>query len=133
MRLYSLTGALAVDHGDLHIEPDIDGSFTFPDDLGASLLRVHVDGHPAWESDAGRDDRFRAEEAERRADPATLLAEVQRLTEIQAKLLSAQTAATQTAIAGAQASVAAQVVTADVPAEPVAKTPSKSTATRRRI
>lgn len=133
MRLYSLTGALALDdaeHG--HIEPGPDGSFILPDEFGARLLRTHVDGKPVWESDEGRDARFRAEEAERRADPATLLAEVQRLTEIQAQLLAAQTTATQTALAGAQAVVAAQIPAEPV-VEPAAKSPAKSAPTRRRV
>jgi len=80
MRLYTLTGATALDdpdHG--HFDADEDGGFDFPNEISDRLHRFHVDGRPAWETDIERQDRLMAEELERRKDPATLLDAVQQL------------------------------------------------------
>ncbi|HLK72256.1 MAG TPA: hypothetical protein VKU77_01270 [Streptosporangiaceae bacterium] len=81
MRLYPLAGdVLAVDdaeHG--HIEPAGDGGFDFPGPLSERMHAMHVNGHRQWETAVERQHRLIAEEAARRADPATLLAAVEQL------------------------------------------------------
>lgn len=79
MKLYSLNGTTGVSHGDETFEVSEDGSFEFPDELGATLLNTHLDGKAVWETETGRVERLMAEEAERRKDPATLLAAVEAL------------------------------------------------------
>ena len=65
MRLYSLAGAGAVDSADGHFEPGSDGGFDLPDGLAGELHGAHVDGMPAWETDAERLVRLTAEARER--------------------------------------------------------------------
>jgi hypothetical protein len=80
MRLYSRTGATAVDDGGKHYTPADDaGGFDFPEDVGARLHSFHADGKPLWEDSIERQNRLMSEEAARRADPATLLAAVEKL------------------------------------------------------
>jgi hypothetical protein len=80
MRLYSRTGATAVDHPEHgHFEAADDGGFDFPDELSDALHRYHVHGRPAWETAIERQNRLIDEELERRKDPATLLSAVEQL------------------------------------------------------
>lgn len=79
MRLYSRTGATAVDAADGHFEAGQDGGFDFPEDLGQHLHGFAVSGERMWETDIERQHRLITEETARRADPATLLAAVEKL------------------------------------------------------
>ncbi|MCI3277652.1 hypothetical protein [Streptomyces cylindrosporus] len=79
MRLYTLTGATALDAEEGHFEADEQGGFDFPDELSDQLHAFHVGGKPQWETDVERQQRLLAEELERRKDPATLLAAVEKL------------------------------------------------------
>lgn len=79
MRLYSLTGAAAIDAPEGHFEPGEDGAFDLPSELSARLHGVAVGGKRQWETDVERQNRLVAEEMERRKDPATLLDAVQQL------------------------------------------------------
>jgi len=76
MRLYSTTGATQVDdpvHGTF--KPDADGAFDgLPDAMYADLH-----GRPGWENDAERVARITAEQQEKLRDPATMLAELQKM------------------------------------------------------
>jgi len=112
MRLYTLTGATALDDGEYgHFEADEQGGFDFPDDLSDRLHRFHFGGRPQWETDVERQERLIAEELERRKDPATLLEAVQLLVQ------AAQGTAAQPA--------------PEAPAEPTpAKKPTKRTSAK---
>jgi hypothetical protein len=80
MRLYSRTGATAVNDGGKHYTPADDaGGFDFPEDVAARLHSFHAGGKPLWEDSIERQARLVGEERERRADPATLLAAVEKL------------------------------------------------------
>ena len=82
MLLYSLTGATAVaadDGKQYEPEPGDDGAFSFPGPLAAEMLAAHLGGKPQWETEIQRRQRLITEEAERRKDPATLLAVVEQL------------------------------------------------------
>lgn len=79
MRLYSLTGAVVVDAPEGHFEPADDGGFDLPGPLSDRLHGVAVAGARQWENSIERQRRLIAEEAARRADPATLLAAVEKL------------------------------------------------------
>lgn len=79
MRLYSLMGAASVDSGGVHYDPQPDGGFDFPDALSDHLHGFHSGGKPMWEDATERQRRLIAEELERRQDPASLLAAVERL------------------------------------------------------
>lgn len=80
MRLYSLTGATAVDDPQCgHIKAGDDGAFDFPNELSDRLHGTAVAGRKQWETEMERATRLAAEEAARRADPATLLEAVQQL------------------------------------------------------
>ena len=79
MRLYSRAGATAVDDGPDSYEPGPDGGFDFPEALAARLHAVHDGGVQVWENSIEKQQRLIAEEAARRADPATLLAAVEQL------------------------------------------------------
>ncbi|NUP47547.1 MAG: hypothetical protein HOW97_09590 [Catenulispora sp.] len=80
MRLYTRTGASALDHPEYgHFDADENGGFDFPDPLSDELHRFHAGGRPMWETDVERQNRLLAEEMERRRDPATLMDAVQQL------------------------------------------------------
>lgn len=80
MRLYSLTGATALDDPQYgHFDADDQGGFDFPDDVSEPLRRFHAGGKPMWEDDIQRQNRLINEELERRKDPATLLGAVEAL------------------------------------------------------
>lgn len=74
MRLWSLTGAASMSAGGAVYTPGPDGGFDLPDSVAREQHQFHLDGKPMWEDDAERRTRLRAEEAERRRDPASLLA-----------------------------------------------------------
>lgn len=77
MRLYSRTGAVALDHDEYgHFEPEDDGGFDFPNELSDELHSFAANG---WETAVERQQRLIAEEMERRRDPATLMEAVQQL------------------------------------------------------
>lgn len=95
MRLYSLTGASALDDPDYgHFDADGDGGFELPDDLAERLHKFHLAGRPAWEDQIERQARLMQEELERRKDPATLLGAVEQLVQAASGLSSAQSADT---------------------------------------
>ncbi|MGR3875806.1 hypothetical protein ACUXZZ_45555 (plasmid) [Streptomyces graminifolii] len=80
MRLYTLTGATALDdaeYGTFHA--DENGGFDFPDDVSDRLHQFHLHGRPMWETDTERQRRQVVEEMERRKDPSTLLSAVEQL------------------------------------------------------
>lgn len=80
MRLYTRTGAVALDHPEFgHFDADDQGGFDLPDELSDRLHRFAYQGKPAWETDVERQQRLMAEELERRKDPATLLGVVEQL------------------------------------------------------
>jgi hypothetical protein len=80
MRLYSRTGATAVDDGGEHYTAADDaGGFDFPEDVGARLHSFHAAGKPLWETQVEQQARLTGEELERRKDPATLLTAVEAL------------------------------------------------------
>lgn len=85
MRLYPRGDVGAVDDPEFgHFEPASDGGFDFPGPLSDRLHGSHARGEPLWEDDIERQRRLLAEEAARRADPATLLdavMKIQRLAE----------------------------------------------------
>jgi hypothetical protein len=74
MRLYTTTTAASVgndDHGVFTVDPAT-SAVEVPDEYGAFLNTLHVDGHKAWETDAERHDRLATEDLERRRDPAAI-------------------------------------------------------------
>ncbi|MEW2301977.1 hypothetical protein AB0958_18720 [Streptomyces sp. NPDC006655] len=102
MRLYTLTGATALDDAEYgKFEADENGGFDFPDDVSDRLVSFHVGGRPMWETDTERQRRLVLEEMDRRKDPATLLSAVEQL------VRAAQATAALTPVV-AQASDAAQ-------------------------
>ncbi|MEU2426899.1 hypothetical protein ABZ619_38805 [Streptomyces sp. NPDC007851] len=102
MRLYTLTGATALDDAEYgKFEADENGGFDFPDDVSDRLVSFHVGGWPMWETDTERQRRLVLEEMDRRKDPATLLSAVEQL------VRAAQATAALTPIA-AQATEAGQ-------------------------
>ncbi|MFI5880799.1 hypothetical protein [Streptomyces sp. NPDC051554] len=90
MRLYTLTGATALDDPQYgSYTADEQGAFDFPNELSDRLHRFHFGGKPVWEDDIERQERLLNEELERRQDPATLLSAVERL-EAAAKAMAPQ-------------------------------------------
>lgn len=80
MRLYSLTGASALDDPEFgHFDAEEDGGFELPDDLAERLHKFHFAGRQSWEDQIERQARLMSEEMERRKDPATLLEAVELL------------------------------------------------------
>jgi hypothetical protein len=80
MRLYSRReGTSAVAHGGVTYTPAADGGFDFPNEVSDQLHRFAIGGEKLWEDSIERQRRLMAEEAARRADPATLLAAVEKL------------------------------------------------------
>ncbi|WP_019059943.1 hypothetical protein [Streptomyces prunicolor] len=103
MRLYTLTGASALDDPDYgHFEADDQGGFDFPNEVSDKLHRFHVDGRPAWETDIERQSRLMAEELERRKDPATLLEAVEMLVAAASGKAAAQVAPAPSGVGGDQ-------------------------------
>lgn len=76
MRLYTTTGATRIDDPDYgSFTPDANGAFDgLPD---AMYAKLH--GRPGWENDAEREMRVVAEQLEKLRDPATMLAELQKM------------------------------------------------------
>lgn len=94
MRLYTRTGATAQtdpDTGEVY-EPDEQGGFDFPDELGERLHRFHIGKQRQWEDEEQRHQRIVNEEMERAKDPATLLAVVQQLAMLAKAAIPAQAA-----------------------------------------
>lgn len=90
MRLYSRTGAIALDDPEFgHIEPNEHGGFDFPDDLSDRLHRRHTRGNPDWETEVERAQRLGREEMIRRQDPATLLSVVEQFMQATQKATAA--------------------------------------------
>lgn len=115
MRLYSLTGASALDDPEYgRFEAEDDGGFELPDDLAERLHKFHLAGRPAWEDQIEQQARLMEEELERRKDPATLLQAVEQLVQ---------------AAAGIQAAPAASDP-APADSKPAAKRPTKRAATK---
>jgi hypothetical protein len=83
MRLYALTGAVALDDPEFgHLEADEQGGFAMPGPLSDRLHRFHVNGAPLWESDAERHLRGVAEDRAHAQDPAVMLGLMQRLVQL---------------------------------------------------
>lgn len=82
MRIFSLLGTTSVNHPDAgNFEADNEGSFELPEPIAHELLRVHLAGKKAWETESERVVRLAKAEQERLRDPATLLATVAALAE----------------------------------------------------
>ena len=131
MRLYSRTGAGTVqndDYGSYDTDPDT-GLVEVPDEFGHILHRQHIDGQRAWENDAERAGRLKAEDVARRSDPAALYDLVDaRLGKLEANDLTALYDLIGSAIAKAQPDAPAGAHEApEQPAKPPAK-PRKATA-----
>lgn len=132
MRLYTRTGATQVSAAGQVFTVDGNGAFEFPQELGAQMHSFHMDGKPAWEDDAERAARLAAEQMEKLRDPATMLAELQKMTAGQGaltSLLANALGAAQSAPATPEAP--APEAPADPSPAPVAKAPRsrKPTAT----
>jgi len=82
MRLYSKTGATRIDGPSGSFTPGANGAFDgLPDAVYADLH-----GRPDWEDEAERTARLAAEQLEKLRDPATMLAELQKMTAGQGEL-----------------------------------------------
>jgi hypothetical protein len=132
MRLYTRTGATALDHPVFgHFDANSDGGFDFPNELSDQLHGFAVGGRPLWETDVERQNRLIGEELERRKDPATLLGVVE-------QLMRAAQAAGAATVAKQEAPVEA-AVPSDAPDEPedepaaekATRAPRKTAASRR--
>lgn len=130
MRLYNTEGATQVDDPEFGtFAPDANGAFDgLPDGMYAKLH-----GRPGWENEAERTARLAAEQLEKLRDPATMLAEMQKMTAGQgalAQLLASALGVAQAPAPEAPASDptptgdAGATVTKD--AEPEDKAPAKS-------
>jgi hypothetical protein len=120
MRLYNTEGATQVDDPDFGtFKPDANGAFDgLPDPMYAKLH-----GRPGWENEAERAARLAAEQMEKLRDPATMLAELQKMTAGQGALASLLATALGVGQAqSADAPTAPAPAVAEVPpVEPVAK------------
>ena len=91
MRLYSLSGATAIDAPEGHFEPGDDGSWdALP---GAVFERLHnsaVKGRRLWEDEIERSARLHGEEAARRRDPESLYSVMGDLTRTMSQLADVQ-------------------------------------------
>ena len=128
MRLYTLTGETQVadpEHGTFTAAAD--GAFEFPAGLAAKMHSFHKDGKPAWEDDAEREARLVAEELERFRDPATLLAEVRKMSEGQGALAEVL----KNMLAAAQAPTSAPQPEPTQPTDPPAATVKASPRARK--
>jgi hypothetical protein len=129
MRLYTRTGATQVSAGGNVYTADTDGAFEFPQDVGAEVHAFHVDGKPAWEDDAERAARLAAEQMEKLRDPATMLAELQKMTAGQGAL----TALLANALGAAAGSPAVSEAdsSSEPPSEPAPAPVAKTSRTRK--
>jgi hypothetical protein len=91
VRLYNTEGATQVDDPEYGtFKLDADGAFSgLPDGMYAKLH-----GRPGWENDAERAARLTAEQLEKLRDPATMLAELQKMTAGQGALTKPEPADT---------------------------------------
>jgi hypothetical protein len=85
MRLYNTEGAAQVDDPEYGtFKPGESGAFDgLPDGMYAKLH-----GRPGWENEAERAARLTAEQMEKLRDPATMLAELQKMTANQSEFTS---------------------------------------------
>lgn len=133
MRLYSKTGATQVDDPKFGtFTPDAAGAFDgLPDAMYADLH-----GRPGWESEDERALRVAAEELDRLRDPATLLAELRKMSEGQGAVTSllAQALGVAPKAADAPASTASEASTSKSGSEssPESTATSKSASSRGR-
>lgn len=113
MRLYTKTGATQVDDPEYGtFSPDVNGAFDgLPDGMYAKLH-----GRPGWENEAERVARLAAEQLEKMRDPATMLAELQKMSSGQGALTALLAQALGVAPAAA-AEVPVSSETPEVPAE----------------
>lgn len=126
MRLYTRTGATQVSANGKVFTADENGAFEFPQDVGAEVRAFHVGGKPAWEDEAERGARLAAEQMERLRDPATLLAEVQKMGQSQGAL----TALLANAL-GVAPTTAAEAPASESPADPAPPPVAKSSRSRK--
>lgn len=132
MRLYTRTGATALDHPVFgHFDADADGGFDFPNELSDQLHGFAIGGRPLWETDIERQNRLGREELERRRDPASLYEAV-------AQLMSAAQSASTASVVKQEAPAQDSAADSDVegaadeaPAEKAARAPRKTAASRR--
>ena len=130
MRLYTRTGATALDHPDYgHFDADESGGFDFPNELSDQLHGFAVAGRPLWETDVERQNRLAGEEMARRRDPASLYEAV-------AQLMSAAQSASATTVAKQEAPVqsaeeGSEPEGSEPPVEKPARAPRKTAAARR--
>lgn len=91
MRLYSLSGATAIDAPEGHFEPGEDGSWdTLPDAVFERLHGAAVRGRKLWEDEIERSARLHGEEAARRRDPESLYSTMGDLTQAMTQLAQMQ-------------------------------------------
>jgi hypothetical protein len=73
MRLYSHTGAVAIDAPEGHFEPDEDGGFDgLPDAVFSRLHHSAVKGRRHWEDEVERSERMHGDDLARKRDPASI-------------------------------------------------------------
>lgn len=123
MRLYTTDGATQIDDAEFGtFKPDANGAYNgLPD---AMYAKLH--GRPGWENDAERAARLTAEQMEKLRDPATMLAEMQKMTAGQ-DAFTAMLANALGVAKAAQAPAAAvdTPVIAEAPTAPVAPAPAE--------
>jgi hypothetical protein len=91
VRLYSLTGATAVDHPTFgHITPADDGGFDFPGPLEEQLHSAHVRGERQWETGPERQRRMRLADIEHQRSPEALFQAVSQLVDLGQQVTKAQ-------------------------------------------
>lgn len=125
MRLYNKKGATQVDDPEYGtFTPGGTGAFDgLPDPMYAKLF-----GRPDWESEAQRAARLTAEQMEKLRDPATMLAELQKMTASQGELTAILANAFAAAQAPAATAVPATPAAVVAPPEAVAKADAETVA-----
>jgi hypothetical protein len=96
MRLYSRTGATAIDAPEGHFEPEDDGGFgSLPDAVFGRLHGSAVKGRKHWESETERSDRLHGEDMARKRDPASVHDALSELAVVTKQLAALQLAQAQ--------------------------------------
>jgi len=96
MRLYSHTGAVAIDAPEGHFEPDDDGGFdSLPDAVFDRLHRSAVKGRRQWEDEIERSERLHGAELARKRDPASVHDALSELAAVTKQLAALQLAQAQ--------------------------------------
>lgn len=126
MRLYNTEGAAQVDDPEYGtFKPGETGAFDgLPDGMYAKLH-----GRPGWENEAERTARLAAEQMEKLRDPATMLAELQKMTAGQGELAQLLANALGVGRQAEPADAPAVKAAADSEAEPAATEPEAESGT----